>query len=1128
MKPFEIQSPALSINGVLIETSANSKLVVPGITKASTSVAIEVEDTGDQSYDWGQSTDPATITIIDGYTYVVQDNQLVGQQGWTAATYAIDEIDGDGYIDGISVVDGGAGYTGEAVTYSNTMWASVDGTTWIQLPFKVRCGAGEIESEFSGGGGASNLSDLGDVGLDGPSQGQVLMYNGDREVWENQNIPGGGPANLGNLSVTDSTITSSENYINLTTGSNDSYYAVSDQDTNYAEMYAENDNDGDNQAWAWVNASLQNGHENPEVTVELQGSLDGVTKRWTFGVDGKFVLPSGGDIVDSTGTSVLGGGSGASGISTYAQYNSYTCEYTSDNEIFMPGDQTAYLSTDNQYIRFVDDPAITYYQITDFQYDGNSNYTSITLASTPSTKNNVMFWTYWYVTGAIDILPGDNVSFGSLEPGVLVLNATGGTANTGNLGFSANVMFAGTVPQAATGFINLDNGENQAAIGTNNDMPLLISVNENNGAKNWTFDTSGNLRLPLGGDILDSTGNTVLGGGGTILPTAGVGVLTSDSEGNFSWVPASTGTHGGGTPPTLVTSATQQESNSTVTTVGFVATALSVIVVASGVETSNGTHSSIVSVDGMGLRWIRRAKYSDPTTGSTQQSEIWYAVNTTSSDITGDITITFDNQFDDQSTIVSNYLGCDLNNPWTSSGPSYSNNINGDGYPTVTMNANEVGTLGFAFFATPTSQNDFGPGYVSGWTNVELVVNNGAEFWEYVTLSTQEFTSPQSNLTLVADQVVDPMGNSDSIGMTLIADALVSAGTGGGSANIGDFVFNGTTLKTTTDYPIITNADNASATAGGVEIDFNSDTVNHAMWFNGEDGLAISLNTHLPNYERSRWYFAPDGKTTVPGNIKTSTDGYAFDVAIANISLDGSDVFVDLQNDIFGGPTTGQVTISGVTGMTEANGIWGYEATNSNQFRLYTDASITTLVDGSAWGAYVSRGTAVSGVANTLGIEVGNNTWEFGNDGNLTLPAGKSIKAHADNNGGYSVTIDQDGIYYVYAGQDTFSMNMGPGGGSINTETGKSFFISTNGRQYGWELNTRGGLVFPDNTVQTTAYVNRNVNLDGGGSSVHYDADIAFVDGGFSATRHGVIDPTFDGGNTLTENNQLNLDGGGA
>ena len=165
MQPFKIQSPTLSLNGVNIDTSQQGKLVIPGITRAGTSVAIEVNDSSDQTHSWGVGADYTQLVIIDGYQFAVLNGDVVSPiVGWEAATYAANAIDGEGYIDGISVVTGGAGYTGEAVTYSQTMWATYapmsdpianfGAGSWLQIPFAVRCGAGEIVSEFGSGSGS--------------------------------------------------------------------------------------------------------------------------------------------------------------------------------------------------------------------------------------------------------------------------------------------------------------------------------------------------------------------------------------------------------------------------------------------------------------------------------------------------------------------------------------------------------------------------------------------------------------------------------------------------------------------------------------------------------------------------------------------------------------------------------------------------------------------------------------------------------------------------------------------------------------------------------------------------------------------------------------------------------------
>jgi hypothetical protein len=193
MQPFKIQSPTLSLNGVNIDTSAQGKLVIPGVTRAGTSVAIEVNDTGDQTIAYTQLNGDATLlTIIDGYQFAVLNGDVVSPiVGWTAATYAADALDGEGFIDGISVVTGGAGYTGEAVTYSHQMLATTyadpinnfNPGDWDWIPFSVRCGAGEIESEFGGGGSGDRLtSPNGDHELVLDNNGTVGIVGGTIEA----------------------------------------------------------------------------------------------------------------------------------------------------------------------------------------------------------------------------------------------------------------------------------------------------------------------------------------------------------------------------------------------------------------------------------------------------------------------------------------------------------------------------------------------------------------------------------------------------------------------------------------------------------------------------------------------------------------------------------------------------------------------------------------------------------------------------------------------------------------------------------------------------------------------------------------------------------------------------------
>ena len=249
MKPFEIQSTALSIGGVTIDTSAQGKLVIPGVTRASTSVAIEVEDTGDQSTSW-----QTTPQVIDGYAYTVNvTQQETAQAGWSAATYEVNELDDDGYIDGINVTSGGSGYTTVPASFCGVMFASEDGTNWIEIPFKVRCGAGEIESEFGGGSGS----------------------------------------NTGNITFEGNTISAEEGYPTLVNAVGSAGGVEIDYNSETVS-----------------HAMWLNGEDG--LAIQINRHLEGDESRWFFGTDGKLTFPDG-----SKQTSAAAGGTADLGNFTF-------------------------------------------------------------------------------------------------------------------------------------------------------------------------------------------------------------------------------------------------------------------------------------------------------------------------------------------------------------------------------------------------------------------------------------------------------------------------------------------------------------------------------------------------------------------------------------------------------------------------------------------------------------------------------------------------------------------------------------------------------------------------------------------------------------------------------------------
>ena len=111
------------------------------------------------------------------------------------------------------------------------------------------------------------------------------------------------------------------------------------------------------------------------------------------------------------------------------------------------------------------------------------------------------------------------------------------------------------------------------------------------------------------------------------------------------------------------------------------------------------------------------------------------------------------------------------------------------------------------------------------------------------------------------------------------------------------------------------------------------------------------------------------------------------------------------------------------------------------------------------------------------------------------------------SNGSYFVAVQPDGnlVYhtqsttYQYGDQFMLSINTDANGGSIDTFTGGNFSIGTNAHDHIWKFTYDGKLIFPDQTVQTTAYTGQNNN-----TSYMVTATIGhlgnwFIGGGMSA-----------------------------
>ena len=159
-KEFKIQSDTISLNGVPLSSSADGKVVIPGITRATGYIADEVEDYSDDENVYSSGT----VTAIDQYTYLVYMGQQTAPNGWTPATYQV-VLEDDNKIDEIVITSPGAGYPEAAVVIntdniiispSGASVAQVDfnpSGDWSASTFWVKMKAASIESDLGGGGG---------------------------------------------------------------------------------------------------------------------------------------------------------------------------------------------------------------------------------------------------------------------------------------------------------------------------------------------------------------------------------------------------------------------------------------------------------------------------------------------------------------------------------------------------------------------------------------------------------------------------------------------------------------------------------------------------------------------------------------------------------------------------------------------------------------------------------------------------------------------------------------------------------------------------------------------------------------------------------------------------------------
>ncbi len=252
----------------------------------------------------------------------------------------------------------------------------------------------------------------------------------------------------------------------------------------------------------------------------------GNQKSWRFGTDGNIQLPSGGDIVDSNGTSVLGGSTTHVGNTS-----SFLDVDTDDDVVRMQTTNTNYVG---DYTFNVDNSGFT---------SATWNDNSIVIAG-PSVDVYTAVWALTDFSSIVVTIGGVEYQVqngGSSTPG----HPQDVTLWTNNTSPTANAVIDIIYIEIRTGeetFIEVDGSDIRMEAGDDiriyakdtfelvnrsGSDPIQITVDDNNSSKTWQFKVDGNLELPSGGTIVDSNGNDLLSGGG------GSGSSLSVTDGNL-------------------------------------------------------------------------------------------------------------------------------------------------------------------------------------------------------------------------------------------------------------------------------------------------------------------------------------------------------------------------------------------------------------------------------------------------------------------------------------------------------------------------------------------------------------------------------------------------------------------
>ena len=269
IKPFAIQGADLTLGGVNLQAGTTG-VVIPGVTQAANYKVEEVNETDvDQTYEFGAETE---VVVIDAalYAAIIADGNVSVFADFTATT------DDEGAIDEIKV-NGQGTYTQQLATTAggNDMYAYKGAGNasdrplvpqdWVQIPFRPKMRAGEVEN-VSGGGNTEDVTFANNV-VEG--SGWELGLSPGPDFTTGEYSAGEGDPDLG------------PQYFRVAGGDQYEHLHFRTSDDSKFDLYVGNDQ-----------KYFKLSKDGPaEIGTQIGDSGDSHT--WTFGTDGSLTFPDG-------------------------------------------------------------------------------------------------------------------------------------------------------------------------------------------------------------------------------------------------------------------------------------------------------------------------------------------------------------------------------------------------------------------------------------------------------------------------------------------------------------------------------------------------------------------------------------------------------------------------------------------------------------------------------------------------------------------------------------------------------------------------------------------------------------------------------------------------------------------